>query len=1106
MKNLLRSCFVADPTTDKSELLAQNYHAMVDSGLGFDTPEDNILWTFIQDFFKSHGHVPELQTMRSHFTTVQDTDAVDRIERLSMLKSRMRGDFLTYLEEKATDRRNRIVMDLAKEMAQIVTTGIEVKDTKGNSTKLLGAIDAMRHVLDRSHDIVAPTLGSKLSGNLMQDEDDFVDRYDRIKADPLYGVGQQCGISQIDAMLNGAKRYELWIHTAFTGGLKCVTGGTEIWDVSTRRMRTVKEIYESGDLPQVHGLDESTWRVQPASVSHVVQQGVRLIWKVLSEYGKEIRVSGNHPFLTSKGWINAEDLPQDAWVAVPINLQEIWGDPPPILKESPAPRGDIRWERVRVERDGEEMTYDLSVPGIHNFVANGFITHNSTFALHWAYIQAIYYRASSVYFSIEMPYVQVRNLIYTMHSAHEKFREVREQLGITYIGLDYDKIKMAILPPKEEKFLKEYVIPDFNKHSTVRATGPSPVQAEDYGDIHIRNRDPEKRTFTIDDLRSQSELVFAKTPFSLIFVDHIGLMDARERHGSTTERLNEVIKDLKQLAMGFNRGMGIALVGLFQISREGYRSAEKNGGRYNLTHLSYANECVARGTLIPTDRGILPIESVKVGDQVWSRSGWKPVLDCFDQGVRPVWRVTNDRGELLEATATHRLRVLQEERIKWLRIDELQEGDWLLGMEGDYPGNLKPFVFSKQIFTETFSEDLAYLLGAWDGDGHYRPNKIAVTGNRLESQVRARIRTAFSSVFGEDLLSYDFPSRPGSFDEESKANVARTLWFEDLAGLRGIHVPDALFSVSQELVCAYMRGLWDTDGWVNNQGVVGLKMKNESFLREVQVLMTALGIDTRLEPSKTTLAKTGKTYLGWTLRIRNTDSKRQFQRNIGFTESHKAKMLDSTFVETPKDKRIYPVGHVFAAIASDYTPYAMIAAGRLKKGYFNAVCTARRDGIVSHGALVSLLRVMGEDGVEDPRTDILREMLLRRVTQVRRIDPDVRKEQVYDLEVDGDHEFQTGPFLSHNCERSADIVTATWLDDELRKLSRAIFMCLKSRDQKPFDRVPVRVEFPCRRMLTDNTSIEELDQKVKDAQGGDDEDKQAWKKRAKQPTPDLDFD
>ena len=353
MKNLLRSCFLADPTMDKGELFAHNYHAMVESGLGFDTPEDNIIWTYIQDFFKTHGHVPEIHTMRSHFSSVQEPDTVDRIERLAMIGARTRGDFLSHLEEKATDRRNRIVMDLAKEMAQIVQTGIEIKDPRGNSTKLLGAIDAIRHVLDKSHDIVAPTLGSKLSGNLMQDENDFMDRYERIESDPLYGVGQYCGISQIDATLKGAKRYELWLHTAFTGGLK------------------------------------------------------------------------------------------------------------------------------------------------------------STFALHWAYVQAVYYRASTVYFSLEMPYVQCRNMICVMHSAHEKFHAIRKKLGITGLGLEYERIRDGTLTPPEKKFLKEYVVPDiFSKHSTAPAIGPSPVQAEEYGDIHIEVSDPDKSEFTVADLRSRSELIF----------------------------------------------------------------------------------------------------------------------------------------------------------------------------------------------------------------------------------------------------------------------------------------------------------------------------------------------------------------------------------------------------------------------------------------------------------------------------------------------------------------------------------------------------------------------------------------------------------------------
>jgi len=866
VKTLLRSCFIADPVTDRGELLVQNYHAMVESGLGFDTPEDNIVWTYIQDFFKTHGHVPEVQTMQSHFAAVQETDVVDRIERLAIIKARTRGDFLSYLEEKATDRRNRIVIDLAKEMAQIIQTGIEVKDPRGKSVRLHGAIDAIRHVLDRSHDIVAPTLGSKLSGNLTQDEQDFLDRYDRIKADPVYGVGQHCGIGQIDATLNGAKRYELWLHTAFAGGLKCVTGDTQIWDVSTGLMCSVKELYEAGTFPTVHGLDTRSWKMRTAQVSHIAQQGVRPVWKVTSEFGKEIRVSGNHPFLTPRGWVNAEELQSDDWVAVPSELpndlvspftdeevevlgyllgdgrirddislsngnprvlvrfmeclnalgyrfaseevkypaqahytfsyarkncvgirvsrsqgdqwhpwvsrvrelldrlglygtdagskflpSEMWRmtdaqvwvflsalwstdgrvavevpkknrKPRPViwivLKSRPLidgisrllqrvgvpssvrpvtvryrgqtrtywqvevrtnqgkrvflekssivgkelevreclqvlselrdsadwcpveflqgvgdevrarsrtgawhyakwakrrvrinrdtlerlavasknlplitqVRGQVRWERVKSERDGEEMTYDLAVPEIENFVANGFVTHNSSFALHWAYVQAVYYRASSCYFSLEMPYLQCRNLIYTMHSAHEKFGEVRQELGVEGLGLDYERVRDGKLGPNEERFLKDYVVPDFNRQTTVPAVGPAAVQAEDYGDIHIRVADPDKNDFTINDLRSQAELTFSKTPFRIIFVDHVGLMAPRGRYSSTTEKLNEIIRDLKRFAMSFNRGMGVAVVGLFQISREGYRSAEKSGGRYNLTHLSYANE------------------------------------------------------------------------------------------------------------------------------------------------------------------------------------------------------------------------------------------------------------------------------------------------------------------------------------------------------------------------------------------------------------------------------------------------------------------------------------------------------------------------------------
>lgn len=726
---------------------------------------------------------------------------------------------------------------------------------------------------------------------------------------------------------------------------------------------------------------------------------------------------------------------------------------------------------------------------IHSAFAGGM---KSTLMLNWAYTQSVYYNYGSLIFSLEMPYHQVRTFLVCLHTFHPKFRDLRIKYGIqdkpetitgenrlpdtNDRGLSYTKVRDAELSDDEEAFL-HIVTEDFDNPKN------------GYGDIHIEVPNPDKSDVTIVDVKARAEVIYANSPFAIIFVDHFGLMAPRRWVPSTTERQNEVLRDAKRLSMNFNRGQGIAVVGLFQINREGYRAAEKNGGKYNMTHLSYANECSVAGTQVLTDVGIVPIESVKIGDQVWSRSGWKQVIDFFDQGIRSVWRVTNDRGEFLEATANHRVRVLRDETVRWSQIDELIEGDWLLGTEGDYPWSNQvaklpelQFVPGEKPNGEQgipitvpthLNEDCAYLLGAWDGDGAVHPKGLGFTGDRTETSVRDEICRTFKSCFGHELGLSESPSRPGSFDL-SKWSQPLKRWFERLAGPRGKTVPEVVKQAPRNLVLEYMRGLFDTDGWVNNQGVVGIKMKSEHFLREVQVLMTALGIDTVLEPNDTTLAKTGKTYQGWTLRIRNTDSKRQFQREIGFSEPDKASMLEATFAKVPKDKRVYPVGRIFAALASDYTPYSMITSGRIRRSYNNAVRKAKTDGMVSHGAVQILLQVLAEDGLDDLRADLLREVVFRRVTKVSKIEADVRHERVYDLEVGGDHEFQTGPFLSHNCERSADVITAGWLDDNLRKAKVLFLQCLKSRDQAPFDDFYATFMDDCRRLITCDTSVQDM--------------------------------
>jgi len=420
VKTLLRSTFIATPK-DNPEHFLHNFSILRGASLGFEHQHDNIIWDYVKDFVAKHNHVPESETLCSYFKAVGEPDVVDRIEYLTTQKSLTRGDFETHLEQKVEERRKRQVAELLAESHNILTTGITLKN--GKEEKMLrGPRDAVGYILDRSRDIVAPARGGKLSGSVTKDYAEVLSEYERVKNDPLAGKGQLCGLDQIDEALGGAKRGELWTHSAFTGGLK------------------------------------------------------------------------------------------------------------------------------------------------------------STFMLNWCYNQCISGETVLV-FSLEMPYSQVRRILYAMHSLHPMVRKrYKEETGRVMPLLDYSQVRDGALD-EEGEIVLEWVAKDFGNPDN------------GYGEILIEVADPDKTDFTVADLRSKAELIYSKTPFSVIFVDHMGLMNPRKWVSSTTERQNEVIRDLKKLAMSFNRGAGIAVVGLYQINREGFKAAEKNGGTYNLTHLSYANEC-----------------------------------------------------------------------------------------------------------------------------------------------------------------------------------------------------------------------------------------------------------------------------------------------------------------------------------------------------------------------------------------------------------------------------------------------------------------------------------------------------------------------------------
>lgn len=233
-------------------------------------------------------------------------------------------------------------------------------------------------------------------------------------------------------------------------------------------------------------------------------------------------------------------------------------------------------------------TLDDAIGGFRKkemYLVAGYTGHmKSKTTMNWIYNQAIYQGLSSIYFQLEMHYEQCRETIYAFHSMHKKFRAKRLALGIQPkpnldVGLDPVKIKKGELSEDEIEFLKE-VVKDLKEG----------VNNGKYGSIHFEIADPDEMDITVEDIKTKAEVLHQRKPAKILVVDHALLVSSRRWVASTTERLNEVIRDLKKLSLRFNRGEGIPVLCLFQISREGFKAADKNGGTYNLTHLSYANE------------------------------------------------------------------------------------------------------------------------------------------------------------------------------------------------------------------------------------------------------------------------------------------------------------------------------------------------------------------------------------------------------------------------------------------------------------------------------------------------------------------------------------
>jgi DNA polymerase III subunit gamma/tau len=460
-----------------------------------------------------------------------------------------------------------------------------------------------------------------------------------------------------------------------------------------------------------------------------------------------------------------------------------------------------------------------------------------------------------------------------------------------------------------------------------------------------------------------------------------------------------------------------------------------------------SGKCVRGDTLVPTSRGLVPIKSLmgpnKVDplsvEVVQETGAITKTSHSYRDGVQNTICIRTHHGYELEGTDKHRIRVMAEDgTIQWRYLGDIRNGDYACIARGGIFGSgadISGFKYNRNERDQSskdfqaprrLNEDWGVILGFMIGDGDCL-NKNGISLSCAEVEVKQEILRRIYQATG--FSTHATRDRRRSTLEVLRCNSVRLLAFLRHIGVDpeyagGKHVPWSIMASPRNVVRAFLRGYFESDGTVGKSGVEVLT-KSEHLAREVQVLLLQFGIVARrfrkLHPIHGTY---------WRLRLKRTSVDKFFEE-INFVSSRKVAELHALVT------RRHARGRRAMTNTYDYVPYQ----NERIRAFYNALPKERRTRAISnllrcrHEAVSCTYRQL--HGLCVLFHDVPGVEHFRRIYDTNYFfDPIVSitygRCEVYDLSVPDGEMFSANGFMNHNTT-SARILAKAILCEQLEK-------------------------------------------------------------------------
>jgi len=317
--------------------------------------------------------------------------------------------------------------------------------------------------------------------------------------------------------------------------------------------------------------------------------------------------------------------------------------------------------------------------------------------------------------------------------------------------------------------------------------------------------------------------------------------------------------------------------------------------------------CVHEDTLIPMENGsVVPIKDI--GESSFFSFDFKSNRAMstrhnhyFQRTAKKSIKIVTHQPRIeLVTTPEHKFFVIGEDGISEKHAGNLENGDRLLSVKRIEVRGRKAYLEGKA-FPKVINKEFAQFLGYLIGDGTVERDRITLFDS--DPKMLGIYQNLSNRAFG---IEGSLKNREGKNYWHLRIcnrELVKALQehFPEAVRSHEKDIPPAIFTLENDVLAGFLRGLFDAEGYVNSSSNrIGITTNRERMMRSLQLMLLRFGILSSFCPvSGKSFAKKQK----YSVTIDDRESLERFSSQIGFS-GRKAKELGLIIKKRDKMSRV----------------------------------------------------------------------------------------------------------------------------------------------------------------------------------------------------------